>query len=82
MKSLLIFEGSCGHLDIEEISDAEWEKRTAPFTLHGSIASKENYKNPTRVGRKLRAVYVYPERFFLCRKCALEGIEDTQGWGE
>lgn len=76
MKNLLMFHGSCGHQEIRELTDEEWEKWTEEKMVQPPVGNPVLYKPRTRVGRKTRMVYIYPMRFFLCSACAWEEIKD------
>jgi|HubBroStandDraft_6_1064221.scaffolds.fasta_scaffold625667_3 hypothetical protein len=66
MRNLMMFFGSCGHVTVEEIDDAEWVNYTTQ-TGYGSLGPLAPCR--TRTGRKTRMVYVYPGRFMVCKDC-------------
>lgn len=57
---------SCGHVTIEEVDDATFEKYTTQpgFSAIGTIPPCR-----FRVGRTRRRAYVYPGRYTSCYGC-------------
>lgn len=71
MKSLMMFIASCGHNEIRSLTDEEWEKWTTPKMFPSFPSGKPiEVKNPTRIGRKTRMVYITPFRYTCCSECA------------
>lgn len=56
MRNLLLFQGSCGHTTVDEVSDEVFEQ----------VAARANR---VCVGKRTRAVYVWPRRFMICQRC-------------
>lgn len=76
MKSLLMFFGSCGHVDVLEVSAEQWQE-AVDRTPAGPLG--DNYlKNRFKLGRKTRIVYVYPTRYFICLACMKAQDEENR----
>lgn len=65
MTSWLVFHGSCGHIERIKIDHVQW----------ASMTSSNEFT--TRIGRVNRAVYVYPNRFYLCSDCCADELMAT-----
>lgn len=58
MRNLLLFQASCGHTTVDQVSDEVFEQAAARC-------------NRVRVGKRIRTVYVYPYRYQVCQRCMM-----------
>jgi hypothetical protein len=75
VKNLVMFFGSCGHVDIKQVSDEEWQSfvNQHPAGPLGNAYAKNRFK----VGVRTRTVYVYPTRYCICQACVLEVLQES-----
>jgi hypothetical protein len=73
MKNELMIFNSCGHVTIDEVEDAVFQR----FTMqpgHGPLGELEPCR--FRVGKTRRRAYVYPARYSSCYECFKTSCED------
>ncbi len=73
MKNELMVFHSCGHVVIEEVEDAVFDRFTTQ-PGHGPLG--EVAPCPFRVGRTRRRAYVYPARYSTCFECFKASCDD------
>jgi hypothetical protein len=70
-----MFFGSCGHVDIKQVSDEEWQALVdhRPSGPLGNAYAR----NRSKVGIRTRTVYIYPTRYCICQTCVMEALQDS-----
>ncbi len=74
MTSYVQAHPSCGHFQRFEVSDEMWEHYTRPVEMWPRSSPPKFHTPFKRIGRRNRVVYVYPDRFMLCKDCVVRRL--------
>jgi hypothetical protein len=62
------FYGSCGHIELEEISKDQFDELTKEIIVK-TICGDFPHKNEISEKNSMKIVHIHPHRFFACLDC-------------